>query len=113
MTITEQHAFVEDWIAAIDSHDLVRHLAHFNEDAVLDDPSVGRQFNGHGEIAEYFRSYFIGYNTRTRLLDTGARGGLLHVEVDFTGDFPGGQTGGTFDLTFDGDLIANATADLT
>jgi uncharacterized protein (TIGR02246 family) len=111
-TTTEQHAVVEDWIAAIDSHDLERYLAHFTEDAVLEDPSVGSRFVGRDGIAQYFRSYFIGYNTRTRLLRTETQGEMLHVEVDFTGDFPGGQTGGIFDLTFDGDRIAAVTADL-
>lgn len=49
MTVAEQHAVVEGRTAAPDSHDLVRYLAHLNEDAVLDDPLVGRQVNGHEE----------------------------------------------------------------
>lgn len=112
MDRTAQRTVVADWIAATDEHDLERYLAHFTEDAVLDDPSVGRQFRGRDGLTEYVRSYFIGYRTRTRLLHTEARDDHLHVEVDFTGDFPGGQTGGIFDLVFDGDRIAHATADL-
>jgi ketosteroid isomerase-like protein len=112
MNTAEPIALVSDWIAATDSHDLDAYLACFTEDAVLDDPSVGRQFHGREGLSEYFRSYFIGYNTRTRLLRTEPRGETLHVEVDFTGDFPGGQTGGVFDLVFDGDRISRAVADL-
>jgi len=32
--------------------------------------------------------------------------------VDFTGDFPGGQTGGTFDIAFAGEKLARVQADL-
>lgn len=112
MTTSQLNAAVEAWIAATDRHDLEGYLEHFTKDVILDDPSVGRQFAGREGLAEYFRSYFSGYNTRTRLLRTEPRGDMLHVEVDFTGDFPGGQTGGVFDLTFDGNRIASVTADL-
>ncbi len=37
----------------------------------------------------------------------------MRVEVHFTGDFPGGETGGTFDVTLRHDKIAFARADLT
>lgn len=37
----------------------------------------------------------------------------MHVEVEFSGGFPGGQTGEVFVLLFDGVLTANITADLT
>ena len=38
--------------------------------------------------------------------------GHLHVVVDFTGTFPGGQIGGIFDMKFSGDKITFIRADL-
>jgi hypothetical protein len=38
--------------------------------------------------------------------------GYFHVAVHFTGDFPGGKTGGIFDITFDGEKISSVRADL-
>lgn len=111
-TTIDHDAVVVGWIAAANSHDAARFVAFFAEDAVLDDPSVGEAFEGREGVGRYFDSYFIGYNTQTRLVSTEPRDGILHVEVDFTGDFPGGQTGGTFDVTFAGDRFAHVRADL-
>lgn len=111
-TSTDQTRVVAAWIAATNTHDVDRYLSFFADDAVLDDPSVGEAFTGRGGLARYFQSYFVGYNTHTRLVGTEPRGGALHVEVDFTGDFPGGQTGGTFEVTFAGQKLARVTADL-
>lgn len=36
----------------------------------------------------------------------------IHLEVEFTGEFPGGRIGGMFDLTFRGEKISAAKADL-
>jgi len=112
LTNTDQTVIVGDWITATNTHDVDQYLAFFADDAVLDDPSVGEAFTGKPGIARYFQSYFVGYNTQTRLVGADAREDSLHVEVDFTGDFPGGQTGGTFDITFAGEKLAHVTADL-
>lgn len=112
MTTTDHAATITDWIAAANSHDTERFLSFFTADAVLDDPGVGDVFAGRERVGEYFDAYFIDYDTQTRIVRTELRDGILHMEVDFTGSFPGGQTGGTFDLRFDGDLISHARADL-
>ena len=111
-TVIDQDAIVAEWIAAANGHETARFLSFFTADAVLDDPSVGQVFEGHVGIGRYFDSYFIGYNTQTRLVRTEPRADILHVEVDFTGDFPGGQTGGIFDITFIGDKLSHVRADL-
>jgi hypothetical protein len=36
-----------------------------------------------------------------------------HLEVDFTGEFPGGQIGGLFDITFKNGKIEAVMANLT
>ena len=104
---------INEWIAAGNAYDTAKYLNFYAEDAVLDDPSVGRKFSGHKGIKEYFDNYFIGYKTQTTLVRIDiADPENAHVEVHFTGDFPEGEIGGTFDLTFKDGKIAFATADL-
>lgn len=112
MSHTDQHAIIEEWIAASNMHEADRYLSFFSDDAVLEDPGVGRTFRGLREIAEYYDAYFIGYNTHTELVSVTARDDYLHVEVVFTGDFPGVQTGGIFDIVFTGTKLSNVKADL-
>lgn len=85
----------------------------YNTDAILDDPSVGRKFIGHDGIREYFNNYFIGYETQTRLvkLETDDND-AVHLEVEFTGTFPGEKLGGLFEMTFKDGKIATVIADL-
>lgn len=72
----------------------------------------GRVFDGAAGIGEYFESYFVGYETHTRLVRVDDEGDHLHVEVEFTGSFPGGRTRGVFDLTVVGAKLAHVRADL-
>lgn len=110
---TEHDTTLADWIAATNTHDTDAYLAFFAADAVLEDPSVGDVFEGHVGIGDYFRSYFIGYDTSTRLVSTEPRDGYVHVEVEFTGTFPEGRVGGIFDVTLTaGQKIAHVRADL-
>lgn len=112
ISVTDHETIISEWVAATNTHDTERYLAHFTEDAILDDPSVGERFEGHEGVADYFTRYFIGYNTITRVLSVTPQVDSVHVVVDFTGDFPGGQTEGVFDLAFTGDRISFARADL-
>lgn len=113
MSSTEHDTTIAEWIAATNTHDSAAYLAFFTEDAVLDDPSVGDVFEGRTRINEYFQSYFIGYDTQTRLVSTEPREGYLHVEVEFTGSFPERRIGGIFDVTLTPErLIQHVRADL-
>lgn len=105
-------AFLQSWIEVSNSYDVEKYLAFYLEEAVLDDPSVGKKFIGHKGIRDYFTSYFIGYNTQTKWvkLDIAAR--HVHLEVLFTGEFPEGKIGGTFDFTFKDNKIATVRANL-
>lgn len=105
-------SFVSDWIACGNAYDTENYLEKYQEDAILDDPSVGRKFKGHAGIRDYFTSYFIGYKTHTRLVRLDINNNEAHLEVEFTGEFPEGKIGGTFDLTFRDGKIAAAKADL-
>ena len=105
-------AFLDEWIAASNAHDTERYLALWLEDAELVDPSVGDTFSGRERVREYFDDYFIGYDTQTRVVNHELRGDTLHIEVEFTGTFPEGRIGGTFDFVLREGRIAAAEADL-
>ncbi|MGS2740175.1 nuclear transport factor 2 family protein [Sinomicrobium sp. M5D2P17] len=104
--------FIADWLKASNDFDTEKYLEMYHKDAVLDDPSVGRKFKGHPGIGNYFESYFIGYNTQTRLIHLDVKDDKAHLEVEFAGDFPEGKIGGIFDFTFKDDKIAAVQADL-
>lgn len=99
-------------IAPTNAFDVKTALALFTPDAVIDDPSTGRHFEGHEGIRDYIERYFIGYHTVTRFLsiettkETQGR-----VRVDFTGDF--GHEIGLRDISVDADgPITRIDADL-
>lgn len=103
---------VDALIAATNAFDVEAALALFTPDAVIDDPSTGHRFDGHGGIRNYLTQFFVGYHTVTHLLsietisDCRAR-----VRVDFTGDF--GHEIGLLDISVDAyGLIAHIHADL-
>lgn len=105
-------AFLSDWLEISNSYNTENYLAKYLEDAVLDDPSVGRKFEGHKGIREYYTSYFIGYKTQTKLVKLDIQENNAHLEVEFTGEFPEGKIGGIFDFTFQNQKIATVKADL-
>lgn len=109
----EIKSFIQDWIAVSNAYDTKSYLEKWQENAVLDDPSVGQIFKGHSGIKKYFESYFIGYKTQTRLIKLDIISeNEAHVEVEFTGEFPEGKIGGTFDFVFKDRKIAKAKAEL-
>jgi len=105
--------FIKEWIAASNAFDTEKYLEFYLSEAILDDPSVGRKFEGHRGIKEYFDNYFIGYNTHTEQVDlTITDEENVHLEVQFTGNFPEGKIGGTFDFKFKDGKVAFVKADL-
>jgi len=104
--------FITSWLEASNSYNTEKYIEKYAEGAVLNDPSVGRKFVGRDEIREYYNTYFIGYKTQTRLVKLTTSENQAHLEVDFTGEFPGGQIGGMFDFTFKNGKIATVRADL-
>jgi len=105
--------FIKEWIAVSNSFDTERYLEFYLPDATLDDPSVGRKFEGHSGIKEYFDDYFIGYHTHTKQVDlTITDEESANLQVQFTGNFPEGKIGGTFNFKFSDGKIAFVKADL-
>jgi|SRR6218665_1689496 len=104
---------IDEWISASNSYDTERYLDFYNKNAVLNDPSVGKEFVGKKGIKDYFESYFIGYETQTKKVRLIIKDEYhAHLEVKFTGVFSEGQLGGIFDFTFKGDKIEQVNADL-
>lgn len=107
------HTLINDWVAASNAFDTKRYLEFYLPDAILDDPSVGRKFKGHKGIKDYFDSYFIGYNTQTKVVRLEVHDSEnAHLEVEFKGDFLEGEIRGTFDFRFTSGKIAAVKADL-
>lgn len=105
-------SIVNKWISVSNAYDVEKYLSFFWEDAVLNDPSVGRKFVGHKGIKEYFTSYFIGYKTHSELVKIEVNQNVAYIELAFTGEFPEGKINGTFELKFKEGKIAGAKADL-
>lgn len=112
MTQINISSFIKKLIEAGNAYDKEKYLSLYHENAILNDPSVGRKFVGHSGIREYFESYFIGYKTQTTLKNLEYSSQEAHLEVQFTGDFPEGVVTGTFDFKFANGKIAAAKADL-
>lgn len=105
--------FISEWLKAANAFDVEKHLSFYLEDAILDDHSVGTKFKRHSGIRKYFENYFIGYKTQTRLVELNIiSDSQAHIEMDFTGEFPGGQIGGTFDFEFQNGKIKFVKAEL-
>lgn len=104
--------FIAGWLRASNNFDTEKYLEMYHKEAILDDPSVGRKFEGYPGIRDYFESYFTGFNTQTQLTDLSFIGDKVHLEVEFTGDFPEGRIGGIFDFMFKEGKIAAVKADL-
>lgn len=104
--------FLQNWLEASNSYNTQKYLEFYLDDAVLDDLSVGRKFIGHKGIKEYYTSYFIGYKTQTKLVKLDIKQNSIYVEVEFTGEFPEGKIGGSFEITFKNEKIELLKADL-
>jgi len=105
--------FITAWIAASNSFNTEKYLSFYLPEAILDDVSLGIKFEKYDGIKVYFDKYFIGYNTQTEemnLMEMGQE--HVHLEVRFTGDFPEGKIGGSFDIKFKNGKILFVKADL-
>lgn len=84
----------------------------FSNHAVIKDISVGREFMGHVEVAQYIDKYFKKYHTKTELLKIKQiNQHTFTIYVDFTGDF--GKEKGYMTISLGADnLIEKIEADL-
>ncbi|MGA1830633.1 nuclear transport factor 2 family protein [Rhizobium wenxiniae] len=103
---------VEFFIATTNDFNVKGALSLFATDAVIDDVSVGDAFVGHTGVRQYLERFFVGYNTRSKLLSMEELD-TFHstVRLDFTGDF--GHEIGILKITFNSrGLIERIDADL-
>ena len=112
MKNTEPEQIAHQFIAAVNRFDPEAVLELFATDAMIEDVSVGKKFEGTSGIEKYIVTFFIGYHTKTELLSFEHPGpGRVLAKVDFTGDF--GHETGWLDIGFnDAGLIEHIDADL-
>ncbi len=103
---------VESFIRTANAFDVDGALGVFASDAVIDDVSVGDAFVGQDGVRGYLERFFVGYNTRSKLLSLEALDDRnVTVRLDFTGEF--GHEIGVFKIVVNaGGLIERIDADL-
>lgn len=82
-----------NYIEASNHYDENGYADSFTENGVIDEQSVGREFKGKEEIKEYFRDYFIDYETSTKIREYQIKDNVITVIVIFKGNFPNGDKG--------------------
>jgi hypothetical protein len=107
------HPIISKFMEMLNLHNSEGYAETFSRDAVINEISIGRTYEGEEEIKEYFIDYFIGYNTQTELVSyTNENNDKVNVRVLFTGDFPGGETYGSFIFKIHDGYITYLEADL-
>lgn len=97
---------VKQFIKLSNAFDVDSALKLFADNAVIDDQSVGDKFKNTKGVRKYLDTFFVGYNTVTKLESMKVLGNhSAKAQVDFTGDF-GHETGGlSFTLNNDGQIL--------
>ena len=104
---------ISDYINVSNNYDTQGYLATFSEDAIIKEDSLGKALVGKKEIQHYFETYFINYQTQTKVLTYTTSDNIIDMKVLFTGNFPGEEINGLFKFTLNSSgFIANLEADL-
>ena len=102
---------VRDWIEAGNQYDTETYVSYFDDNAIIDEHSVGTKIKGKKEIRKYFETYFIGYETHTTITKLTLEDAQhISIEIHFSGNFPQKDLDGWFHLAFNdaGDKIVFA-----
>jgi len=101
---------IKEFIKSSNDFDVEAALKLFTANALIDDVSVGEKFKETKGVRKYLETFFVGYNTVTRLENIEVFDKRnAQAKVDFTGNF-GHETGGLkFTLDKDG-LIKEISA---
>ena len=79
---------VDTFVETANAFDVEGTLALFGSNAVIEDASVGETFAGAGGVRLYLERFFVGFNTRSKLLSLERTGdSSVIARLDFTGDF--------------------------
>ncbi|OXA86910.1 nuclear transport factor 2 family protein [Flavobacterium hercynium] len=90
---------IQGFIETINTFDVEQTLQLFAENAIIDDVSVGEKFTGKSGVEKYLKTYFVGYNTNTKLENIEIVNSFSSkAKVDFKGNF--GHEKGGLDFTF-------------
>jgi ketosteroid isomerase-like protein len=101
---------IQQFIKSSNAFDVETALTLFADNAAIDDVSVGEKFKNIKGVRKYLETFFVGYNTVSKLESIEVIDDLnANAKVDFTGNF-GHETGGlNFTLNNDGLIIAIST----
>lgn len=79
---------LQNFVDAANAFDVEGILKLFASDGFIDDTSVGQVFRGHEGVRRYAEEYFVGYETRSRILTVETVDDRhSKARVDFTGSF--------------------------
>lgn len=87
------NTIIKQFIQSANAFDVEAVLTLFADNALIDDVSVGEKFKHTAGVRKYLETFFVGYNTVTKLVSVEVLDELnANAQVDFTGDF-GHETG--------------------
>jgi hypothetical protein len=88
---------LQNFVDAANAFDVEGILKLFADDGFIDDTSVGHVFRGLDGVRRYAEEYFVGYETRSRILTVEVIDAHRSTaRVDFTGNF--GHEIGLFEI---------------
>ncbi|TRW27568.1 nuclear transport factor 2 family protein [Flavobacterium zepuense] len=91
---------IEHWFKASNAFDTEEYFKIYDADAVLEDTTIGETYHGHHGIRNYFEEFFIGYNTKTEIIDiTFMNDKEVYINAIFDGN-SFSKLKGVFELTF-------------
>ncbi|HEO8421995.1 hypothetical protein [Niallia sp. FSL W8-0635] len=104
---------IYSYINALNDYDMKGYLNTFSHDAIIKEKSLGQTLVAKREIEHYFETYFINYQTQTEIIEFEVSQNIIHIKVQFTGNFPEEQINGLFKFTLNhSGLISILEADL-
>lgn len=100
--------FIEDWLTASNSFKIENYIEFYDNEAILEDSTLGETFTGRSGITHYFESYFIGYGTKTTIQKVQINDNSnVHIDALFDGESFKGLNG-VFELNFENGKIKRA-----
>ena len=99
---------IAHWLTVSNNFDTEEYIKIYDADAVLNDTTVSETYYGHKGIRNYFEEFFIGYNTKTTIVDiTFKNANEVYINAVFDGN-SFSKLKGVFELTFLEDKIVKA-----
>ncbi|CAM4446024.1 hypothetical protein FHS16_003952 [Paenibacillus endophyticus] len=112
MTQVGLPSVVIDYLEASNRHDVEGYARTFSNDGRIEEDSLGRELVGTKEIIDYFKTYFIGTNTHTDIIEYTVIDEVVDMRVWFKGDFVGKKIIGLYKFFLNNGRIEKLKCDL-